>query len=591
MDYFHSSTGVTETTCYVPFKFAGIGGVSIADFRAMSQKAFWGGQPQHDNLAGHSFLSFFDGQQWQHLKYESTIYRSTGPNWFDIQLNYLSADESIRVKVDVWETPQVDELRSFFKARYDVLKPLVIESPHTDFRLLEISSAIQQLRFTRFAANGTPDLELDPSQAPFPVKGLPLPAENAYLALYGDSVKQRGSNAVIIRKFTGPQGITPAASVQWGKYQGRLSGDAPPNTRLLLVPDAPSLILKPGDRFEIDGYWLPYGPMSDAVTPRRELTWYGQGSPRVSKVTRGQLISDLPVIVKAQANQAQFSIQGGRDLIPVIVKGLTTWDTPRLWKKEKRQWRLLSHARNTEYDGYQVFCAEDDTFGAVFLVHSNEQEQQLRISVGKTVTLKDKIELSVRSAAGTNPSGISIASGDDADKVTLNFPGAHAGASLEQASRWQQSEGHSLWFQSKKTGYKCGGRLSPNETCIDLEYWWQIQEKGMQLREPLFTLETTESKFADPDGSRTWMLSEEGWAKARTARASVCAIAIQSADRKKVLAMAWNKANGVSVGDQLGISLEPLSIVNKRVHVRGKIYLMEADLSVVADRIWKETIR
>ncbi len=70
MDYFHSSTGVTETTCYVPFKFAGIGGVSIADFRAMSQETFWSGQPQHDNLAGHSFLSFYDGQNWQHAKYE-----------------------------------------------------------------------------------------------------------------------------------------------------------------------------------------------------------------------------------------------------------------------------------------------------------------------------------------------------------------------------------------------------------------------------------------------------------------------------------------------------------------------------------------
>jgi hypothetical protein len=161
---------------------------------------------------------------------------------------------------------------------------------------------------------------------------------------------------------------------------------------------------------------------------------------------------------------------------------------------------------------------------------------------------------------------------------------------LKQAIKWQQSEGHSLWFQSEGSGYKCGGRLSPNETDIDLEYWWQIQEKGIQLREPLFTLEISESEFADPDGRRTWMLSEAGWVKAKTARAGACAIAIQSTDRKKVLAMAWNGASGVSVGDQLGVSLKPLSIVNKRVHVRGKIYLMEADLSVVADRIWKETI-
>ncbi|MCP4454265.1 MAG: hypothetical protein GY809_22625, partial [Planctomycetes bacterium] len=198
MDYFHSSTGVTETTCYVPFKFAGIGGVSIADFRAMSQAAFWSGQPQHDNLAGHSFLSFFDGRQWQHLKYEDTVYRSTGPNWFDIQLNYLSADGSIRVSVDIWETPQADELRSFFKARYEVLKPLTIEDAQANFRFLEITSAIQNLRFTRFSASGTPALELDPASAPFPVKGMTLPTENAYMALYGDAEKQRGSNAVII---------------------------------------------------------------------------------------------------------------------------------------------------------------------------------------------------------------------------------------------------------------------------------------------------------------------------------------------------------------------------------------------------------
>ena len=100
----------------------------------------------------------------------------------------------------------MDELRSFFKARYEVLKNLVIEDAHANFRFLEITSAIQHLRFSRFAANGTPDLKLDPSQAPFPVKGLSLPSENAYLALYGDSVKQRGSNAVIIRKFSGPRG-------------------------------------------------------------------------------------------------------------------------------------------------------------------------------------------------------------------------------------------------------------------------------------------------------------------------------------------------------------------------------------------------
>ena len=44
MDYYHMSTGVTETTCYVPFLFAGTE-VNIADIKPMSQK-FWEDQPQ-----------------------------------------------------------------------------------------------------------------------------------------------------------------------------------------------------------------------------------------------------------------------------------------------------------------------------------------------------------------------------------------------------------------------------------------------------------------------------------------------------------------------------------------------------------------
>jgi len=590
MDYFHSSTGVTETTCYVPFKFAGIGGVSIADFRAMSQEAFWSGQPQHDNLAGHSFLSFFDGKQWQHLKYENTIYRSTGPNWFDIQLNYLSADGSFRVQVDIWEAPQVDELRSFFKARYEVLKNLVIEDAHANFRFLEITSAIQHLRFSRFAANGTPDLKLDPSQAPFPVKGLSLPSENAYLALYGDSVKQRGSNAVIIRKFSGPRDIKPAASVQWGKYQRRLQHDAAPNTRLLLVPDVTRLTLNPGDVFEIDGYWLPYGPLQDAETPRRELSLYGQGSPRVTTVTKGQLVSNLPVIIRAKENRAEFSLKGGKDLMPVVIKGLTSWQFPRLWKKEADQWRLLSHARNTTHDGYQVFSEEGGTFGAVFLVHSNEQAQQLRVTTGKAMTLKAKIPLSVLSADRSPLPKLSIPSAANGSSLTLSFP---AGRTTNQdvpsrSVTWQHSEGHSLWFQSDELGWKRGARISPNEEDLDLEYWWQNHKQSVLHPEPRFTIDTTGTEFEDPDGSRTWALTSNGWKKANGYHDRADAIAVQSGRGERVLAMAWNSAKGVSAEPKPGVILKSISIIGRRIHVRGKIYLMKADLDVLADRIRKE---
>jgi hypothetical protein len=600
MDYFHSSTGVTETTCYVPFKFAGLGGVSIADFRAMSQKVFWRGQPQHDNLAGHSFLDYHDGERWQNLKYEGTIYRSTGPNWFDIQLLYTSTDSCIRAVVDIWETPQADETRSFFMVRYEVLKPLQIDDARANFRMLNITSSIQRLRFTRFAANGIPDLELDPSLAPFPVKGHPLPAENAYVAEYGDSVRLRGSNAIILRTFKGPGGLKPAATMQWGHYLNRFRRDQAPNTRLMVVPDADNLALKAGDVIEINGYWLPYGPEFDAETPRRELGLYGAGMPSVTEVSRGELVSHLPVHIRADRNRAEFRMAGGKDLVPVIITGLKTWEYPRIWKKEKDSWRLLSHARNDEHDGYQVFCDEEGSFGAVFLVHGNDTEQHLRVSAGKATPPGEKIRLSTGTAGNGSATlpPVDIAVPGAAINLSLSYPGSHGsqGKGPDVQPAWKTSEGQSIWFESHEGDWERGGRISPNEDDLDLEYWWQNNKEGVVHEEPLIQLGLQGTLFEDPECTRTWILQKDGWTQPGSGSegtdAGAGVIAVQSADGHHILALAFHNTSRVispKGESRVGLALEPVSFPLKgRHHVRGKVFLMQADLDVIADRVRKE---
>ncbi len=610
MDYFHSSTGVTETTCYVPFKFAGIGGVAIADFRAMSQETFWSGQPQHDNLAGHSFLSFYDGEHWQHSKYESTIYRSTGPNWYDIQMNYTSADESVKITADIWEAPQLDELRSFFKVRYEVLKPLVIEDAQAHFRLLTITSTIQQHRFTRMAATGLNDREIDFSRGPFPVKGHPLPAKNAFLAMFGDHTKPAwGSNAIVIREFKGPEGIGPAATLQTGPYLDRFHdvmmqthrfNDHEKDTRLFLAPDVEKLELQPGDVFEIDGYWLPYGPVEDAETPRRETVTYAAEVPRVTSCVKGTSLSDLPIRIRAENNQAEFSIVGGKDLLPVIVTGLTDWRYPRIWKKEGDRWHLLSHARNTDHDGYQVFSEEGGTFGAVFLVHSDEVEQTLKVSVGKPVEEGTKIELQV-SANGAIPADVGLLDSKGTVAIRLSYPNTGPGGKEKSIShtQWRTSEGNSIWFESSEGNWLRGGRISPNQDDLDLEYWWQNREDGIVHAPPEFHLELAGTPFEDPDGLRTWVLITDGWIKAegtmRLEEPGRAAIAVQSSKGGQILCMAWPKVHSVinKPGQGIGISLEPINFsLRKRYHVRGKVYLVDADLEALRDRINKEiTVR
>ena len=591
MDYFHSSTGVTETTCYVPFKFAGIGGVAIADFRAMSQEAFWSGQPQHDNLAGHSFLSYYDGKQWQHSKYESTIYRSTGPNWYDIQMNYTTADSSIRITADIWETPQVDELRSFFKVRYEVLKPLSIADATVNFRFLTITSAIQQHRFTRVAATGMEDQEIDFSKT-FPVKGHPLPAQNAFLAKFGDHTKDEwGSNAIVIREFKGPEGIGPAVTLQAGPYLDRFKdalvqihkfNDQAEDTRLFLAPDVEELDLRPGDVFEIDGFWLPYGPVDDAVTPRRESSTYGKDLPRVTSCSKGRIVSHLPVCIEAEDNRAEFSLLGGRDLLPVIVNGLSEWKNPRIWKKEGEHWRLLSHARNWENDGYQVFAEEGGSFGAVFLVHSDEREQTLKVEVGYKGEEEPQLVLDVLDE-DRKPGGIGFGKSLEEHEITLIFPGSSGDSPLS----WQRSEGNSLWFESAEVGWSRGGRINPNQEDLDLEYWWQNREEGLKHQPPEFLLDLSKGSFRDVSGERTWVFQKGEWIAAAKAEISdtpgLKAIAVQSAKSGQILCLAWPKARHFiwdPSSGLTGIALEPVEFAQRRrYHLRGRLQLTPPLLS------------
>ncbi len=596
MDYFHSSTGVTETTCYVPFKYAGIGGVAIADFRAMGQESFWTGQPQHDNLAGHSFLSFYDGEVWQHSKYESTLYRSTGPNWYDIQINYLSADSSIRIAADIWETPQVDELRSFFHVTYEVLRPITIEDAGANFRFLTITSRIQNLKFTGFATTGTEDMEIDFTKSPFPVKGRKLPSENAFLAVFGDSVKERGSNAIVIRSFKGPHGIGPAASLQTGAYKGRFAMDREDDTRLLLVPDQNKMVLNPGDFFEINGFWLPYGTRDGSETPRREAEQYGIDAPKITSCKKGTILLNLPVKIGAHRNQAKFTLQGGKNLLPVVITGLTEWQYPRIWKKEGSRWSLLSHARNSELDGYQVFSEEGGTFGAVFLVYSDGTEQTLKVSVGKALKEVEQIELVEREGKRI-PASVTLIKKDQSIELGLSFPSTSAKVEshVTKKANWNRSEGNSLWFESNEGDWLRGGRISPNQDDLDLEYWWQNKGEGILHTPPEFLMYVEGTPFSDPEGERTWLLTSKGWKSFEEGStldiSGRGAIAVESKEGGEFLCMAWPRSEEILLdpGVAIGMALEPVTFaLRKRYHTRGKVYIHKGNLPSLQDKVNKE---
>lgn len=373
MDYYHMSTGVTETTCYVPFMFAGLSGVSIADFRPMSQK-MWDSQPQHDNVAGHSFLQYQDDSgKWHYIEYTGTTFRSTGPNWADMSIGYLSDDGKVKMTIDVFEMPQTDELRNFIHLRAEFLDTVAIKDGKIgeNVRLLKIASWVQGMRYTNVAYGGPTG---DPTVVPirlnddFTVNAAPIPNENGWAAVYPD---KRGANSYIVRKFEGKIGgetVAPGVSLI-GKPDG--------NTELYLVPVTKAKAISAGDYIDVDLMLMPYeGDTEDEKPAQKAALDFGVNAPRTTGVSSGVAISDFPTRIALDENgRAEFRVAGGLNCIPIIIEGAKDYSSLRLYNVDGEK-RLIDLSRKGQKDGYQVFSQDDGTFGCVFLVNTDGKEHK-----------------------------------------------------------------------------------------------------------------------------------------------------------------------------------------------------------------------
>jgi hypothetical protein len=109
-------------------------------------------------------------------------------------------------------------------------------------------------------------------------------------------------------------------------------------------------------------------------------------------------------------------------------------------------------------------------------------------------------------------------------------------------------------------------------------------------------MELQGTPYEDPECTRTWILQKGGWiqpgSESESTDAGAGVIAVQSLDGNSIFALAVHNASRVITlkgENRIGLALEPVSFPLKgRYHVRGKIYLMQADLDIIADRVRKE---
>jgi hypothetical protein len=359
--YYHLSTGVTETTCYVPFtKFAyPSAGYTIADFRGMSGIT-WLGQPQHHHVALIGFLQYYDGE-WHYLRYLNTHFDYISPNLAKFSMNYVSDDNKVKATVQVMEIPQTDETRSFVRLRYEVIEPVRIQGdPRRNLRFLLANTDITRNDYQKVAY-----LDADNKVAEVPLRyddswlleGVPLGTEHPFICMYASD---KGNNSFIVRRYEGRIN---------GKPLERLGISAIGYTnhvaeQFLTIPSIENNLL-PGDYIDVDVILMPYGfDWDDWRRPNRERTYYGFVGPK-ARAIHGEKLGDFPAEVKAADGYAEFEISGGHDYLPLIVKGMPHYNAPMLWEYTGH-WNFINQQVRGN-DWYQVVVG-DEGFDFVFLV-------------------------------------------------------------------------------------------------------------------------------------------------------------------------------------------------------------------------------
>lgn len=380
MDYYHMSTGVTETTCYVPFKF--YTGISIADLRGMSG-TMWTSQPQHDNVGGHLFLEYHPKDQPGKkvaLEYVGTDFHSTGPAWAHVTLHYLSEDGRLKVSLEAFEFPQLDELRSFIRLSMEALDDIPIEDWATDFRIMQIDTRTQSLRYQKVTWTDASDQTITREIAlndTWTLKGEAL-SKRAPTAILWSSPK--GNNAFIVEDWHGTIG---------GKDVARLGvsceGRKDLNTNLVLHPLTGSKGWVRGDMLELDLFIMPFGKENTDFQPAlTERNRYGLNPVKVTAYSNCEVLSSFPPRLLWKGHAATFELQGGYSTITMQVEGLPDYTNWRIQKMVGQQWEDIHHGNPKseemiQGEGQQRYVGTDGKFGISFRFNVNGENTRYRL--------------------------------------------------------------------------------------------------------------------------------------------------------------------------------------------------------------------
>lgn len=397
--YYHLSTGVTETNCIVPYSSIGM---LLPDHRAMSAP-LWETQPQHTNSGYHNFVKYYlpDGTlvTSQHAQTDISSY---GPTYSDMTDVMITTDNKIKFTYNHMEMPQLDENRTYYQIKIDVLEDLTIESFREDFCIYSVGSNDVTGYYTQVGY-------LDEKNAN-QVVGANM-TDTAVEYLLGDEFPYfTFMNMVDYSNSNGYCNVSilvydATAVINGEETECRF---VLRNTKgvLTLTLDLDKVELKAGDNITINGILLPWGSQesvydgSNGFAPDRNLRNVIKDSfvnpLKATALENCETVSYsdgifLPELLTTNGKSATFTLSGGNNNVAVRIYGFDTLTVPYVEEYVNGSWveyKLSSmdapdaYGYGYAYDGYSVYYDGNKTYSYSFVTTlDNGAPRTFRITV------------------------------------------------------------------------------------------------------------------------------------------------------------------------------------------------------------------
>jgi hypothetical protein len=366
--YYHSSTGVTETSCWVPH-FVDNAGWILPDFRARSG-VMWTNQPQFDSVGKNVILRYQDASGRHLPEYVRTDFESVGPVYSAFTMHFVTDDGKARLSVTPTELPHTGEHRAFTRVRVEFQDAVTIENAPENFELFSTKSDHSKQKFLRYGFWGAAEsrLERTINYADAKTEVVPLGTQHPYWALYnftqldGTEAKRGANIGLLVRRadiVLGGKPYTGSLAFALKKHGDGLT------TGALTFP-ASRLEFKKGDLIDLDLILLPYGSVatkSDASLVKLRQQW-AVDDLEVT-VTRGTKLRDFVPTLRAENGVAEFEFKGGSERTVVRVEGFHSYQAPAVECEDGGELVPVNFSVRGQ-DGVQAYVAADGTYGFAF---------------------------------------------------------------------------------------------------------------------------------------------------------------------------------------------------------------------------------